>query len=151
MKKLFIYYSLTGSGEAVSKKFEEHNYVLRKVVEKKKMSNSSFLCILTGGFRAGMGIKGKLVNYDNDVSQFDEVVIGSPIWNGRFTPAINTVLADTDFSGKKLTFVFYSGSGEGAKALKRVNKEFKDSKVIFLKEPKKYPKELDKLSELFYN
>lgn len=148
MSKLFIYYSLTGSGEVVAKKMEENGFELRKVIEKKKMPKKFFFMVLAGGFRAGMAQKGKLIDYNNDVSSFDEVVIGSPIWNGRLTPAINSVLAQTDFSNKKLSFIFYSGSGEGKSAQKKVNKLFPDAKVVFLKEPKKYEKELEKLGNL---
>ena len=148
MSKLFIYYSLTGSGDLVCKKLEEKGYEIRKVTEKKKMPKKFFFMVLAGGFRAGMGLKGKLVGYNNDVSSFEEVVIGSPIWNGRFPPAINSVLAQTDFTNKKLTFVFYSGSGEGKPAEKKVKKLFPDAQIVFLKEPKKYEKELEKLGNL---
>jgi flavodoxin len=148
MSKLLIYYSLTGSGELVAKKFEEKGYEIRKVSEKKKMPKKFFFMVLSGGFRAGMGLKGKLVDYNNDVSSYEEVVIGSPIWNGRMPPVINSVLAQTDFSNKKLTFVFYSGSGEGKPAEKKVKKLFPDAKILFLKEPKKYEKELEKLGNL---
>ena len=145
MAKLFIYYSLTGSGDVVAKAFEEKGYEIRKVSEKKKMPKSFFFMILAGGFRASVGSKAKLVNYDKDVSKFDEIVIGSPIWNARPTPVLNSVLKETDFSGKKLSFVFYSGSGEGKKAKAKIEKLFPSSEIVFLKEPKKYPKELEKL------
>jgi len=149
MKKLLIYYSFTGNGEVVAEKFQEHHYEIRRVIEKKKMPKSFFFSILSGGFRAGTNQKGKLIDYNNDVSEYEEVVIGSSIWNARLTPAINSVLAQTDLKNKKLTFVLYSGSGEGKKALKKINKLFPEAKVIFLKEPKKYPEELKKLDELF--
>ena len=146
MKKLFIYYSLTGSGDIVSKTFESKGYEIRKVTEKKKMPKKFFFMVLAGGFRAGVGAKAKLVNYDKDVSKFDEIVIGSPIWNGRTPPVINSVLKETNFSGKKLSFIFYSGSGEGKKAESKIKKLFPESEIVFLKEPKKYEKELEKLA-----
>ena len=145
MKKLFIYYSFTGNGEVVAKKLSEKGYELRPVKEKKKMPKSFFFSILAGGFRAGMRIKGRLVNYDNDVSSYDEIIIGSPIWNKRFPPVTNSVLDKTDFSNKKISFVLYSGSGEGRHALKKIRKLFGDVKVTFLKDPKKYPDQLVKL------
>ena len=148
MSKLFVYYSLTGNGDVVAKKFKEKGYEIRKVTEKHKPSKKFFFMVLGGGFRAGLGLKGKLIDYDNDVSKFDSVVIGSPIWNGRFPPAINSVLAQTDFANKKLTFVFCSGSGEGKKAKQKVEKLFPEALIVFLKEPKKNEKELEKLGNL---
>ena len=83
--------------------------------------------------------------FDQDLSAYDEVVIGSPIWNARITPAINTVLASLNFSNKLVSFVFYSGSGTGKHAVKRINKEFPNAKIILLKQPKDYPDELNKI------
>ena len=148
MSKLFIYYSHSGNGDIVSKEFEKAGFELRKVTEKKKMPKSFFWLIMAGGFRAGLGLKGKLVNYNNDVSNFDKVVIGSPIWNGRFPPAVNSVLKETNFEGKDISFVLYSGSGTGKKAEATIKKEFPSAKIIFLKEPKKYNDELKKIKEM---
>ena len=148
MKKLFLYSSFTGNGDYVSKEFEKAGFELRKAVEKNKFPKSFFWSMMSGGFRASFGVKGKLVNYDKDVSKYEKIVIGSPIWNGRFPPVMNAVLKETDFSNKDLTFVFYSGSGEGKKAEARVKKEFPSAKILFLKEPKKYPDNLKKIKEL---
>lgn len=148
MSKLFIYYSLTSNGDEVAKYLESRGFIVRKVIEKKKMPKRFFWMILAGGFRAGMNQKGKLIDYDSDVSSFDEVVIGSPIWNARFTPAINSVLLQTNLKDKKLTFVLYSGSGQGPKAEARIKKEYPNAKIIFLKEPKKFPSEFEKIKEL---
>ena len=148
MKKLFIYYSLTGNGDLVAEKVKEKGYEIRKVTEKKKMPKKFFFMVLSGGFRAGLGLKGKLMDYNDDVSSYDEIIIGSPIWNGRFPPVINSVLAQTNFSNKKLSFIFYSGSGEGKKAEEKAKKLFPGSLIVFLQEPKKHEKELEKLRNL---
>ena len=148
MKKLFIYYSFTGNGDEVAKKLEEKGYEIRKVEEDYKMPKSFFMQMMSGGFRAGIGVKGKLKEYNNDVSNYDEVVIGSPIWNGRFPPATNGILAETDLSNKVVKFVLYSGSGEGPKASKKINKLFENATVIFLQEPKKHIEEFKKLKDL---
>ena len=145
MNKLFIYYSLTGNGDLVAEFLKGSKFDIRKVTEKKKMPKSFFFMIMSGGFRASVGAKAKLVDYDNDVSKYEEIVIGSPIWNGRFPPVINEVLKQTDFANKKLSFLFYSGSGEGKKAETKAKKLFPDAKIVFLKEPKKYPEELKKV------
>ena len=148
MKKLFIYYSLSGNGDFLAEQLKKQGYEIRKVIEKKKAPKVFFFRILSGGFRAGMNAKGKLVDYNNNISEFDEVVVGSPIWNGRFTPAINSVLAKTDFKDKKLTFLFYSGSGDQPKAAKKVKKLFPEANIIVLKEPKSHEAELEKIKEL---
>ena len=148
MKKIFIYFSLTGNGDYVKEYLVNKGYDYRKVIEKKKPSKVFFFRVMGGGFRAGLGLKGKLIDYNNDVSEYDEIVIGSPVWNGRFPPAINSVLDKTNFENKKLTFLFYSGSGEVGKALKKIDKSYPNAKVIVLKEPKSHDNELVKIVDL---
>lgn len=145
MRKIFIYYSLTGNGDFVASKMLEKGYEVRKVIEKKKMPKSFFWRVLIGGFRAGMNKKAKLIDYDKDISHFDEIVIGSPVWNGRFPPVINSVLDQTDFKGKKLSFLFYSGSGDVPKSMSKIKANYPTSNVIVLKEPKTHVDELDKI------
>lgn len=149
MKRLFLYCSYTGNGEIVSDVFKSHEYDLRKVREKKKMPKSFFWSMMVGGFRASIHSKGKLVDYNNDISNYEEIVVGGPIWNARLNPTTNSILKETDFTNKKLTFVLYSGSGTGKKAEKKIKKLFPKANIIFLKEPKKYNEELEKLNILF--
>lgn len=148
MKRLFVYYSLTGNGDEAAKRMKEKGFDIRKVVEKKKMPKSFFWKMMAGGFRAGINAKGRLVEFDDDISSYDEIIIGSPIWNGRFPPAINGALDRLDLRGKKVSFLLYSGSGEGKHALKKIKRLFPDSKALFLREPKKYPEQFDKLDML---
>ena len=143
MKKIFIYYSLTGSGDLVADALKSKGYDIRKVVSKHNYPKSFFWLMMVGGFRAGTNKKDKLVNFDNDISNYDEIVIGSPVWFDRVSPPINTVLKELDLSGKKISFIFYSGSGEANKASEKV-KDLGD--IIILKEPKKHKEELEKIN-----
>ena len=148
MKKLFVYYSYTGSGEVVANYLKETLFIdVREVKRLKKMPKSFFGGMMTGGFLASIKHKDKLVDFDNNIDEYEEIIIGSPIWNGRVSSPINTVIDLLDLREKKVTFIFYAGSGEGKPALKRINKDFPGANVIFLKEPKKYPQELEKLKE----
>lgn len=146
MKRLFLYYSYTGNGDLVAQVFENKGYDIRKIETVKSLPKSFFWAIMVGGFEAGIKKKAKLKDFDADISSYEEIVIGSPIWNGAFPPAINTVLAALNFSEKKVSFVFYSGSGEGKKAVKRLAKEYPNASYLFLKQPNKYPEELNKLN-----
>ena len=142
MKKIFIYYSLTGSGDLVADTLKSKGYDIRKVVSKYNYPKSFFWLMMVGGFRAGTNKKDKLIDFNTDISNYDEIVIGSPVWFDRVSPPVNTVLKELDLSGKKISFIFYSGSGEANKASERV----KDlGNITILKEPKKYKDELRKI------
>ena len=148
MKRLFIYYSQSGNGDLVAETLQAQGFDVRKVTPKKKPPKSFLLQILSGGFAAGVGRREPLADYDADVSDYDEVVIGSPVWNGRLSCPINTVLKETDLKGKKVAFILYSGSGEAAKAEQQIRAVVPDAGIIHLKEPKKNPDQLNQLSEM---
>ena len=147
MKKLFIYFSLTGNGDLVADCLKEKGFEIRKVEMKKRLPKSFFFCVLTGGFLAGLGVKSKLKEYDRSIDGYDEIIVGSPIWNGRFSSPLNRLLKDIDFKGKNIEFLFTAGSGEGKHALKKANRLYPEAECIFLKEPKKHKEELGKIPD----
>ena len=145
MKKIFIYFSLTGNGDLIADKLKEQGYEIRKVISKHKYSKNKFLMIMSGGYRASFNKKDKLLDFNTDIKDYDRVVIGSPIWNDRLSSPINTVISLLDFKDKDISFILYSGSGYGNKAKEKI-KELYNVEPIILKEPKKYNKELNKLT-----
>ena len=136
MKKLFIYYSLSGNGDVVATYLKTKNIDVRKVIIKDKMPKSYIGQILKGGFLAGINYKMELDNFDNNTDNYDEIIIGSPIWNGRLACPINTVLDNIDLN-KRISFVLYSGSGEAPKAEKMIKERYGNVNIIVLKDPKK--------------
>jgi flavodoxin len=136
MKKIFIYYSLSGNGDVVATYLKTKNIDVRKVIIKDKMPKSYIGQILKGGFLAGINYKMELDNFDNNTDNYDEIIIGSPIWNGRLACPINTVLDNIDLN-KRISFVLYSGSGEAPKAEKMIKEGFGNVNIIVLKDPKK--------------
>ena len=146
MDKLFLYFSDTGNGDFVAEYLKKQGYVTKKIITKHGLPKSFFFKVFFGGFISGLNLKSKLIDYDNNISDYDEIVIGSPVWNGKLSCPINTVLSKTDFTGKKISFVLYAGGGEAPKAEKLLRKKYSDAKVTILKEPKKHPEELKKIS-----
>ena len=145
MKKIFIYYSLSGNGDVVANYLSNNSYDIRKVNVKNPLPENFTLSMLTGGFKAFIKYKEKLIDFNDDVDSYDYVLIGSPIWNDRLSSVINTILNKMDLSNKKVDFILYSASGSAKHASKYINEKYPDSKIIILKEPKKYKEELDKI------
>lgn len=148
MSKLFIYYTLSGNGDAVAAYLRKKGFDARKVEPSKQPPKKFFFQILQCGFNAGRQYCEPLKDYNPDVSAYDTVVIGSPVWNGRLSCPINTVLKETDLKGKKVAFVLYSGSGEAKKAEQQIRAAVPDAEIVHLKEPKKNPETLERLSDL---
>ena len=148
MSKLLIYYTLSGNGDAVAEKLKEKGFDVRKVEPLKTPPKKFFFQILQCGFNAGRKYCEPLKAFDADVSAYDAVVIGSPVWNGRLSCPINTVLKETDLKGKKVAFILYSGSGEAKKAEEQIRAVVPDAEIIHLKEPKNNPEMRSRLSDL---
>ena len=147
MKKLFIYYSFTGNGDIIADKLSKYNIDVRKIETKQKLPKLFFFQMIVGGFKALIKYKDKLFDYDKDISSYDEIVIGTPIWFDRISSPINRVLSDLDIKDKKVSFIFYSASGVANKASERINKEYEKANILVLKTPfKTNEQELDKLN-----
>lgn len=147
MKKLFIYYSLTNNGDVVAEVFKEKGYEIRKVNPKSKYPKNRFLQIMIGGYKASFNKKDKLIDFDTDISNYERIVIGSPIWNDRLSAPINSVISLLDLKDKNISFVLYSASGKAEHAKEKI-KSLYDVDAIVLKEPKGNKEELDKLKDI---
>ena len=147
MKKLFVYYSLSGNGDVVSEEFKKKGYEIRKVITKKKYPKSMFFRILVGGYKASFNKKDRLLGFDDDINDYKKIVIGSPIWNDRLSAPINSVISLLDLDDKDVSFVLYSASGNGEKAREKIKSLFGVDAIV-LKEPKKHKKELEKLKDI---
>ena len=105
MKKVFIYYSLTGNGDEIAKILENKKYDIRKVETNEILPKNFILRILTGGYKAMIKYEDKLMDFDSDIEDYDEIIIGTPIWNNRLSSPINSVLKELKLNNKKITFI----------------------------------------------
>ena len=147
MKKIFIYYSLTGNGDHVCSYLKRTGFNSYKIVTQEELPKNRILSIIIGGYRAMINYKDKIDKVDIDLNKYDKIVIGSPIWNSRLSSPINSLLDKIDLTGKNITFVLYSGSGKDNKATETLKSKY-HCEVINLKEPKSNDDELIKLDNL---
>ena len=145
MKKIFIYYSESGNGDIVANYYKNKKYDIEKL-KAKSLPKLFLMQMLVGGFKASIGMKSKIKELDNDIEKYDEIVIGSPIWNDRLCSPVRGFLHKYNLDNKKLKFVLYSASGKATAAERFINKEYSKATIIILKQPKKYKEELSKLN-----
>jgi flavodoxin len=116
MKSVIIFYSFSGNTKAVAAilaaalrdKGEVDTIELKPLDE-----TSSFIGQCRRAFKK---VRAKLENVNFDVSQYDLVCIGTPLWAFAPTPAINTYLDNCNGIAGKETIIFTTrGSGAGNK------------------------------------
>ena len=134
--KLFIYYSNTGNGDAIAEFLKQKGVETRKILPVRDLPESFLPKMMVGGFQALTGRGVDLAEFDTDISAWDDIIIGSPIWAGKLCAPVTEVLRRLDLSGKRVSFILYSGSGKAPGAVKKLRKNYPDALIRVLKEPK---------------
>jgi flavodoxin len=114
MKPLVVYYSLTGKTKLVAQVISEAlNAKLVEIQEIKKRKIGPSLYAI-GGFEARMNKRSKINKINIDLKQHETIFIGSPIWNSRPAPAINSFIYQTNFEGRSIIpfFTMYGDNPE---------------------------------------
>jgi flavodoxin len=120
MKPLVVYYSLTGKTKLVSQVISEAlNATLVEITETKPRKLGPSLYAI-GGFEARTNKRSKINPIDIDLKQHGKIFIGSPVWNSRPAPAINSFLYQTDFEGRNIIPFFTMAGGNSEKVLANI-------------------------------
>lgn len=115
MKSVIVYFSLEGSTDSAAHKIAEKTGAdLIRLIPEKELPTGNFKKYFWGGKSAVFNEKPKLANGPIDLSEYDKIIIGTPVWAGTFTPPIRTFLSDCPIKNKKL-FLFACHSSGGAK------------------------------------
>ena len=108
MKSLVVFYSRTGNARFVAQTVAaEVGADIEEVIDLKK--RSGIIGYLGGGSDARRGKETLLGPTQKSPADYDLVIVGTPIWGGRPTPAITTWLKKNNLSGKKVAVFFVQG------------------------------------------
>lgn len=123
MKKLVVYYSLSGNTkEAAIKIAKAIDADLLELETVKNMPKGFAAQIIVGGGQVMMKYIPELKPFDKNVEEYDEIILGSPIWNSKGVPAVNAFLKDESAAAKVTSLFFLSGGGEVQKGLDAITK-----------------------------
>ena len=123
MKRLVVFYSLSGNTEEAAKKIATAlNADLLKLETVKTMPKAFVAQIIVGGGQVMMNHIPELKPIDIDLNLYDEIILGSPIWNSKGVPAVNAFLKDENSAAKVTSLFFLSGGGEVKKGLEAITK-----------------------------
>ena len=117
-KILVAFYSRDGHTKKAAELIAEHLNADIDEIEDKK-SRKGFIRFLIAGYDATRG-KTTEITFSKDPSDYDIVIIGSPVWNGRITPAVRTYLLKNKEKIKKSCF-FVTCAAKDRKALSQMN------------------------------
>lgn len=121
MKRAVIYYSLTGNtkqaAEGIAKALNADLFVIST---RKKMPKNKMLCIMLGGTQATFGITPDVKGVPENIDDYDEIILGTPIWASKYAPATASLIKDKRIT-EKVTAVFtFSGGGDNDKCMEKL-------------------------------
>lgn len=124
MKSIIIYYSLTGTTQVVAYSLSEflHTDIIEIEDLKKR---TGFTNRLTSGLDAIREIKTQTKPEKLDLSKYDLIYIGTPVWASKAAPAIITIIDKCDLRGKDIILFATMSSNGGENALKRMSDKVK--------------------------
>ena len=127
MKQAIIFYSLSGNTRNVAKIIATETGAECMEIQLQK-SYSSITAYTKGVIDTKAGLK---LRYKNnvDISEFDRIWIGTPVWAWTFAAPLNTMVDECDFSGKEVIMFSTNGGNNGKTFIKLANK-LKGAKII---------------------
>ncbi len=128
---LMIYYSLDGNTELVAQKVREQiGATLWRLEPDKEPPKTGLLKYLIGGKDALLKHFPTLVPCPYQLSDYDQVIVASPVWAGRYAPAIGAFLRDYKFQGKRVYLIACSSSGNAEKMLLSLEDDLIGNNVV---------------------
>jgi len=101
MKSLVVYYSRSGNTRFVAEQVsKEIGGEIEEIIDKKR--RKGLLGFFLSGYDATRGRVTKIAPMKRSPKDYDLVVVGTPMWNKRITPAVRTYLRDNNFSEKRV-------------------------------------------------
>jgi flavodoxin len=108
LKSLVVFYSRTGNARFVAQTIAAQvGSDTEEVIDLKK--RSGVIGFLRGGMDARRGKETEISPTQKSPADYDLIIVGTPIWDGRPTPAITTYLKKNNLSGKKVAVFFVQG------------------------------------------
>lgn len=100
-KKLVVYYSYTGHTRMIAENIQKKlNCDILEIKPVKEYSKDYNQVVSEEQNNGSSNKKPEIQKINNDLSKYDEIIIGSPVWWYTIAPVIRTFLTENDLSGK---------------------------------------------------
>ncbi|MCT4617876.1 MAG: NAD(P)H-dependent oxidoreductase [Marinisporobacter sp.] len=112
MKALVVYYSLEGNTKFLAEAVAEAvGADILELKPEKDIPKKGFMRYIKGGSQVVRKKRPDLMSFDEDLSAYDFIYFGTPVWAASFAPSYNTFFDKVEVKGKKIAlFCCYRGS-----------------------------------------
>ena len=138
---LVVYFSFDGNTKLIAEKIGETlNADVVELKTSKKYPTEGIGKYFWGGKSVVFGDKPTLTNESIDLSRYETIIIGTPVWAGSFAPPIRSFVNDYKIVNKKIAIFASHGGGGAAKCFAKLKEALPENKFvgeIAFVEPKK--------------
>ncbi|MHC1722702.1 MAG: flavodoxin family protein [Aminipila sp.] len=125
MKSIVVFYSLEGNCKLIGNTIASTiNSDVLELKLKKPVPIKGPMKFITGGRSAMRKASPELATIIPDLSDYELIIVGAPVWAGTFAPAIRTFASKAHIKDKKMAFFTCCASGPTEKC-------FTDMKALF--------------------
>jgi len=111
-KALVIYYSQTGATRAVAEELQKQLCADIEAIEAVEAYDGDFQATIQRSQQErAEGVLPEIKPVEADLSQYDVIFIGYPVWFGTFAPPVESFIKNYDLSGKRIITFCTFGSG----------------------------------------
>ena len=130
-KALVLYYSQTGTTKAVAEALQQQlGADIEEIVPVVSYGDDYGATIARGRQEFTEGVLPEIQPIQADLSKYDVIFLGYPVWFGTYANPIGTVLDQVDFSGKKVVTFCTFGSGGLESSSSDIMKKLPNATVI---------------------
>jgi flavodoxin len=108
LKSLVVYYTRTGNARFAAETIAaEIGADVEEIIDMKKRSGA--MGWLSGGSDARRGKETEIAPTKKSPADYNLIIVGTPVWASRPTPAVTTYLKKNNLSSKKVALFFTQG------------------------------------------
>lgn len=131
MKNLVVYYSLEGNTKLIAEFIaKEIGADIIELKPKKEFPSSGFRKYVWGGKSVIFKQKPERMNKEIDISKYDNIFLGTPVWAGTYAAPFNTFLDISIINNKHIALFACHGGGGSEKCFANFKKELSENTFI---------------------
>lgn len=128
-KKLVVFFSYTGNTKKIAESIQKKlNCDILEIKPVKPYSTDYQTVVDEEQNNESSKKKPEIQSIDKDLSQYDEIIVGSPVWWYTIAPVIRTFLSENDLKWKIIK-PFATNAGWLGRTFQEIEKLCPDSKV----------------------
>ena len=129
-KSLVVYYSIEGNTDFVAQIIgNQLKADILRLEPEKSITTIKPLKYFWGGKQVLTRTRPKLKKFTIDPQKYTNIVIGTPVWVGTFSPVLNSFFQNVPLNGKKIA-IFCTHEGRPVRALQNMTRVLQSQNEI---------------------